>query len=147
MIEAKTELAETLILSSQVVGSDLCIKELLDNIRELLKNINAPHRILQLMRIEANYYEVEGNIGMALDILYKAKGIAEKYELPFRVFECNYQIAHMIARRTEQYSVKIISEGIEAINAAIHFCETEINSSTYLKECLSCREKLEAVKN
>ena len=147
LIEAKTELAETLILSSQVVGSDLCIKELLDNIRELLKNINAPHRILQLMRIEANYYEVEGNIGMALDILYKAKGIAEKYELPFRVFECNYQIAHMIARRTEQYSVKIISEGIEAINAAIHFCETEINSSTYLKECLSCREKLEAVKN
>lgn len=146
LIEAKTELAETLILSSQIAKSDLCIKELLDNIRDLLKNINAPHRILQFMRIEANYYEDEKNINMALDILYEAKEIAMKYELPFRVFECNYQIAHIIARQPSRGSAELINRGIEAINAAIYFCETEIDSSTYLKECLYCRKKLEDIK-
>ncbi len=147
LIEAKTELAETLILSRQVIDSGRCIKELLDDIRQLLKNINAPHRILQFMRIEANYYEAERNIGMTLDILYKAKEIAEKYQLPFRVFECNYQIAHMIARQKEQCSAELVIKAIEAINAAIYFCETEINSSTYLKECLYCKKKLEDIKN
>ncbi|MCM1234452.1 MAG: hypothetical protein NC489_30495 [Ruminococcus flavefaciens] len=146
LIEAKTELAETLIFSSQIVSSNFYIKELLDNIQVLLKNINAPHRILQFMRIEANYCEIEKNVGMALDILCEAKGIAEKYELPFRVFECNYQIAHMIANQSGHCSAKLIKKGMKAINAAIYFCETEINGSTYLKECLYCREKLENIK-
>lgn len=142
LIEAETELAETLIFSYQVIPAKPGLEELINSIRDLLHNIIAPHRTLQFMRVEANYYELQNNIPSALDLLHRAKDLAQEYKLPFRIFECDYQIAHMIQHHASSVSKQLLQEGLVSVDAAIHFCETELNGSQYLKNCIQCKALL-----
>ena len=143
------EIALILYRFGQIEKSEIATQ--LAALEALSAVIVIPERKVELDRMQAVMKEVEGNIAEAVYCLESGKSVAEKYDLEYKICDCNYALGQLILRNIDKQKnpeEELFKKGTKALRESIIYYEKEYDQDhLYLMDVKKWLEELLVVGN
>jgi tetratricopeptide (TPR) repeat protein len=136
--QAEATIKISAINPTQMMRANLLLAEL----EKLVSLFPLPDIQIVHLRLNAKYWERNGDVLKAMQILEQARIHASQHSNQFRLFEVDYQLGRLIERNKEQLDTSCLQAGAKALERAI---STQLDrDNQYILICQQSLERLRA---